>query len=397
MALKRGLVRGSDIHCGELYHHTTTEKGNDMANPRTPEQLTTDWLNTSLTDGVFEGARITDFEISPVGASVGFLGDIFRVQPQYAAADESYPSSFIIKFPTVRDANRETGNSVYAYEREAMFYRHCANTNPANPPVHYHSAGTGRENEFLVVMEDLDGSRFVEQVRGIEPEDAMRVVKSLAGMHAFYWQSPQLASMEWLRSYGEWADIYPGQIETGWPLYKKYFSYVIPDEFLPLFPKANAMTADIFRYFHRERPMTLIHGDARMENVAFSEPDNEVRFYDWQLVSTGPGAYDLLYFFCSSLESAMWKRDGRELVKCYHDTLVAKGVSNYSAADLHEDMKLACCLFFGFVSVVGNMFADPGDAEKAVIEATSPRFWAVMEDLDVVGTVSDLEALVGSA
>lgn len=369
--------------------------GTHMApTPKTPEQLSTDWLNASLNDGVFEGAKITDFEVSPVGADVGFLGDICRVRPQYSSDSASYPSSFIVKFPTVREANRQTGNNIYAYEREAMFYRHCANTCPANPPVHYYSAGTGNENEFLVVMEDLDGSRFVEQVTGIAPQDAIRVVETLAGMHAYYWESPRLDDMEWLRSYEEWADIYPPQIETGWPLYERNFGYLIPDEFKPLFPKANALTADIFRYFYRTRPLTMIHGDARMENVVFSVPSNEVRFFDWQLVSTGPGAYDLVYFFCSSLEPEMWKTHGTSLIKTYHVTLIENGVSDYSAEDLHQDMKLACCLFFAFVSLVGNILDNPGDAEKAVLESTSPRFWAVMKDLDVVTTVHDLEKII---
>ena len=53
---------------------------------------------------------------------------------------------------------------------------------------------------------------------------------------------------------------------------------------------------------------------------------------------------------------------------------------------------LLCRLLFGFASMVGNFLCPPGEAEKNIVEATTPRFWAVMRHLkstEVLERLSD--------
>ncbi len=350
--------------------------------PKTPADLTLDWLNAHLNDGAFGQQRFINITLTPVGEDVGFLGDLYRVTAEYEPASGPAPNSFIVKFPTTFEGGRASGNSLMAYEREAMYYRHCANRCPSNPPAHYYSEYTGQGEEYLVMIEDLVDARFVEQVKGISQQDAETALEHLAQMHAHYWGRHQDES--WLRGFDEWADIYPPQIETGWPLYETNFGYVITPYLKDHFPTGNQLFPEIVRHFHHNRPATMIHGDARMENIAF-EPagtGERVRLYDWQLVSSGPAAYDLVYFLCSSINPDHWQEQGASLINTYYDALVESGVQSYSRADLEEDMQLVACLFFGFASMVGNI-VPPDDAGKAVIEATSPRFFQIMSDLEV--------------
>ncbi len=65
------------------------------------------------------------------------------------------------------------------------------------------------ENDvYLILMEDLAGCRFVDQVHGASIEDTISVVSALAHMHAEYWQNPVLRERG-LGSFEDFARIYP--------------------------------------------------------------------------------------------------------------------------------------------------------------------------------------------
>ena len=114
--------------------------------------------------------------------------------------------------------------------------------------------------------------------------------------------------------------------------------------------------------------------------------------YDWQLTSTGPAAWDLCYFFAQSLGETEWPDLGERCIAAYFKKLTEEGVANYSEADLRRDLQIASCLLFGFASMVGNFLCPPGEAERNIVEATTPRFWAVMRHLkstEVLERLSD--------
>ena len=353
--------------------------------PRSPKEISLTWLDSVLVNDEFEGSSLLGFDVESVGETVGFLGDLFCIKPHYESNSERYPASLIIKFPTLRnDESREAGNGLFAYEREAMFYRHFANECPANPPRYYHSEYMGESEEYVLLMEDLKNARFIEQVDGISKADAVAVAEGLAKLHAHYWQSTVMESSSWLRGFDQWGVIYPPQIDVGWPLMKQNFGYLIPGQFMDLFPIANDAYPAIAEYMQSHRPNTLVHGDARMENMAFEMIDGKerLRIFDWQLVSSGPAAYDLVYFFCSSINPDQWKEWGQNLIDVYHESLCLNSVSDYPKEQLMDDIRLSLCLFFGFISMVGNIVG-PDEAGKAVMEASAPRFWAIMDALDV--------------
>jgi len=127
-----------------------------------------------------------------------------------------------------------------------------------------------------------------------------------------------------------------------------------------------------------------------MENVAFGKQSGPegVRFYDWQICSRGPVAYDVMYFFSQSVNVADWNSMGRELIEVYYNALTEAGVNNYSMEALRQDMSLAACMMFGFISAVGNI-VPPDESGHAVIDATLPRFFNIMSVLDVESTLEN--------
>ena len=148
-----------------------------------------------------------------------------------------------------------------------------------------------------------------------------------------------------------------------------------------LFEEANAAFPRVVRKLS-SRPATLAHCDPRIENVAFADGSGpaRVRLYDWQLVSRGPGAYDLMYFMVQSIETDVRRKIQDELVATYHTALVDAGVTGYGIEELQDDMSTAACMMWGFLSAVGNI-VHPDEKGREIAERTVPRFFALMRDL----------------
>ena len=357
--------------------------------PRSLGELSLAWLNAQA--GLKQGPgadphqndedsslRITDFKAEPVGETAGFLGDVGRIRLSWDPAGAG-PESVIVKFPTLRVSNLETGKGLLAYEREMRFYQNFSVDCPLSPPAFYGGSDVSGEGDYLLLMEDLESFRFVSQLEGLSVQDASACMAGLARMHAYYWEKPELDVVDSLYQFSDWADIYAPIIATGWPLFQKDFGDLIPPEMLPMYEPGNAAAGAIFRYFSERRPKTLLHGDARIENFCFDASSGAARAYDWQLAAAGPGIYDVMYSFANSVAPDTLFEQGESMLRDYHAGLLAGGVRGYSFSDLMRDGQLAAVLLFGFSSMVGNFLSNGGDTERAIVEATTPRYWGVCQ------------------
>ena len=193
--------------------------------------------------------------------------------------------------------------------------------------------------------------------------------------------------MTWLRPFSDYAEIYPAQIKSGWPLFQEKFSYTIRDDYADFYPLGNEMYPAICRLL-QTRPSTVLHGDARMENVAFSDQSGPegVRFYDWQLSCSGPAAYDLMYFLFQSINVEDWGTMGEALIDSYHAEIVSAGIVDYSNDELRRDLSLSVCLMLGFTSMVGNLLPND-ESGHTVIKATMPRALNLFDVLELKKTL----------
>jgi hypothetical protein len=348
--------------------------------PNQPEAISLDWINSEFLTAAKLPAAV-NFNIAPIGENVGFLGDLCRLVVEYDADNEGLPKSFIVKFPTLFEGGLDAGLNMSAYKREVDFYREISNKLPwCQPPKFYFSAEIS-EGEHLVIIEDLDGHRFVPQVAGINHQDAKDVVVAMARLHAHYWESEALSKMDWLMPLASFGESLPASIETGWPLFEKKFSYLLDPDLAELYPIANRLYAPMI-YALQRQPGTLLHGDPRMENVAFTDASGpeSVRFYDWQLCAHGPAAYDLMYFFIMSVNVEDWNVIGESLIELHHSELVSNGVTNYDMTAFREDLALSSCLMFGWGSNAGGLLPDD-ESGHAFMRATSPRAENVIKAL----------------
>lgn len=342
--------------------------------PRSYDELTTTSLTAMLSESGFlqAGNNILDFTIEPVGAGLGYLSFLYRITPTYSDPS-GLPTTLIAKFPSTEAGSRLTGNLLRGYERESLFYEYSSNESPLAPPAGYFSYSNPEADDYLIIIEDLDGCRFVNQTDGVKPEDAIHCFRALAAHHARYWN--RLEEIKWAPLFSDFGQLYTPLMAAGVPLMEQNWG----DRFVPTY--ADHVDTAVSKYGAvvkqlQKLPTTLIHCDTRIENIAFD--GNTPRFFDWQLTAQGPAAYDLMYFFQHSMDADIRRTCQDELFDAYLEVLANEGI-DYPKAQLLEDIGLATCTVWGFIAMIGNFFFR-NETNELVWKMTLPRSTKLIED-----------------
>lgn len=154
-----------------------------------------------------------------------------------------------------------------------------------------------RNDEFLIVMEDLDRSGFPLRKEVATLNDIKTCLNWLAYFHATFMNT---------EPNGLW--------KTGsyWHLATR------PDELAALkdIPLKNA-AAKIDHALNNCTYLTLVHGDAKLANFCFSTDSKRVAAVDFQYVGGGCGMKDVAYFIGSCLYEEDCERFEDELLDHY--------------------------------------------------------------------------------
>jgi hypothetical protein len=133
---------------------------------------------------------------------------------------------------------------------------------------------------FLMVLEDLDAAGYGERRSRVAANEVTSVLDWLAAFHATFLQ--QAPEELW-------------KVGTYWHLSTR------PDELGRMrSPALRNAAASIDARLSAARFRTLVHGDAKLENVCFSHQGG-VALVDFQYVGGGVGVKDVAYFLSSCL------------------------------------------------------------------------------------------------
>ena len=311
--------------------------------PLTFADVTNEWLSEVLeTD-------IDGFTSEKIGEGVGLMGDIYRVELNYASNETVLPSSVVVKLPSSFEENRQQGIALGMFEAEVKFYDELGEaTGTGLPDIHFASINSGTA-EFVIVMEDLCDLTMVDQAAGMSERQALAAVRVLARIHAAWWNKVQVEELEWIPSMVGPRITYVDQVLPEiYPVYAATFEAGLPDggaELLQVFSqsylKLNTALAE-------RAPWTLAHQDFRVENMLFGDAENdEVTVIDWQGIGRGPGAYDLAYLLGGSMDTQLRRDNEKDLVVAYHDELCQQGVAGYSFESAWDD--------YGFAHLIGGL------------------------------------------
>lgn len=301
--------------------------------PKNINEASTSWLSEIL------GAEVISTQPTQIGQGVGLMGDIFRVELQYAQATIGLPNSVVVKLPSSFEENRTQGVDLGLFEAEVRFYNEMVQEASVGVPEVYLAEIKSGTADFVVVMEDLSHLEMVDQSTGMNVLQATSAVEILASIHAVWWNRVQVPEMDWIPTMVgpriEFVDPLLAQI---YPVFAQGFEQYLPEGGLEIYELFAGNYLKLTTALAARSPWTLAHQDYRVENLMFGPAGSgQVVVLDWQGIGRGPGAYDLAYILGGSLDTELRRQHEQQLVSAYFERLVEQGVKDYSYEQLWED------------------------------------------------------------
>jgi hypothetical protein len=352
--------------------------------PKGPEDMSAEQLTTALRSTGTLGAdgRVASFTFEQIGIGVGILALLWRLSVTYEPAGAG-PATMVLKLPHTMPESRHIADAFRFYLREVRFYEVVGHRTPIETADRYYSAFDDASGDFVLVMEDFGARRMADQLAGVSPDDAERFVRALARHHAAWWESDEFAGWEWGARIIDPPNpqaLVP-TLQASWP--------IIESEFIDCIPEAMRDAAATFSDHVvalmdelSQPPLTLLHGDSRLDNVFFDDAGN-VSVVDWQICGLGRAPYDVAYFLSQSLTPESRKQNERALVRAYHDELLAGGVSGYSFDDCWTDYRKAV-LFVAVYPLNAGSVDIVNDRARELFRMMLSRSTQAIVDLDAL-------------
>lgn len=278
-----------------------------------PTDLNADWLTATIGAGT-----ITDFTTERIGT--GQMSECYRVTLSYADGEDG-PPSVVLKVAATDSASRQAGLTLGLYEREVRFYTDIA-PRIGGPVAPCHSAGYDSETgAFHLLLGDAAPATVGDEIRGATIEQATLALAEVGRVHAPLLGDAAAAQADWLNRDAPINQALIGQLYAG---FAQRFADRITDEqrevcerLVASFDAYLALEAD------PQRPMGLIHGDYRLDNMLFGEPgaDRALTVVDWQTVTWGPALTDVAYFLGCALPVQDRRDHYDALLRAYHEAL----------------------------------------------------------------------------
>ena len=224
------------------------------------------------------------------------------------------------------------------YRNEVRFYRDIRPKIDIEAPMSFASVYDDRQRSFGILMEDLSlrAAEFPNATMTLDVERIGQLLRTLAGLHARFWQSQRFSSeLSWLatpRSGGMYPvfqalglDLIRNQVETN-PFKAELLE--------PLGRTVEQLWTALWRLQEilDSEPTTLLHGDPHIGN-SYLLPEGRAGFLDWQLMVRGRWAHDVTYVIVTGLDTETRRTHERELLGFYLEELRRLGVSEAPKTD----------------------------------------------------------------
>jgi hypothetical protein len=166
------------------------------------------------------------------------------------------------------------------------------------------------------------------------------MVRARARFQAEWWDDARLGT-----SIGSWLPAGDSQLETFAAAVGRFVESV-GDRLSPqrreLYQRLLDNGRKLNERYHSHRNMTIVQGDAHFWNCFIpKDGSGDVRFFDWDCWRIDAGTDDLAYMIAMHWYPDRRTLFERRLLDCYHETLVAHGVKEYSRQALDSDYRLS--------------------------------------------------------
>lgn len=332
------------------------------------EEITAAWLSEKL------GYRVSAFTSERVGA--GQTGASYRL----ALETERGRQSLIAKV-AAGDEQARLGVGM-GYAAEVQFYAQLCDSLDIRTPACAYAAVTADNLRFTLLLEDLSPRRPGVQVQGCSVERALGAVRNLTGLHAPRWNDPSLAELEFPMTIDtqEKADGMAQVMQMATEEFvSRYQSELSVEDMATLKGAASALGKWALA---SPRPIALVHGDYRLDNLMFGDDPQDVVALDWQTLGVGSPTRDLAYFIGTGMAVELRREAERELVRAYHDALLRRGIADYDFDQCFHDYRLGQ-LQAPMLTIIGAIYAprERSDDSDAMFLTMAGRSSAAIRDL----------------
>jgi len=354
-----------------------SDEGGNMAAaiPTSIDEVTAEWMSAAT------GWKVTAVRNEIIGVGVGVASAVYRSH----LTGSGCPASVIVKMPALDPNAAFTSTVLRMYIREVRFFKTLAKDVPFRVSKSYYGEVNEETSQFAMVVEDLGNLRAVDQVKGMNIDDARRAVDGLAAMHAKWWgKADALAADGTTISLGDpiYPAIVPMVFAEGWEKCTKEIK--MPDSIMQVGPRFGNAVAPLLASLAKG-PNTLAHGDYRADNMFFDE-QNKLVVLDFQLIGTGIGAYDLAYFITQSIAADDASKHERELFDRWIDGVLSGGAPKelVDKKALWEHYRSAAlfCLAYPIVASRGMDLSDKRSFE--LVDCMNTRFDRAVRELNLV-------------
>lgn len=348
----------------------------------TIEAVTPEWIAAVLSHAGVAGAVVDRFELTRVGT--GQMGASYRLALDYAGErPASAPSSLIAKFASTDPRSRETGRAMHYYEAEVCFYREVAPRISMHVPRCWYAFVGAAGTDSIIVLEDVAPAEQGDQVAGCTVDQAALAMEELPRLHAPCFADPSFASLAWLnRQTPETTDLLASFLPVLLPQVVDHFGGRLSAQATSVAESLIPSVGDWMR--GHPGPNTVQHGDYRIDNMLLSPGDDSsappLTVIDWQTVVWGSPVLDASYFLGGSLRVEDRRSDERDLLRIYHDGLMASGIDGLSWERCWSDYRRFA--YAGFLVAAGaSVLTVQTERGDDMFLAMIDRHTAQIEDL----------------
>lgn len=351
------------------------------------EQITPAWLSDTLAAAGVK-ATVAEVEIEPIVA--GYYGSSSRLIPRYEEDDDSLPNSLFLKMATEHQSARENAAKGGMYRYEVGFYRDLADRVNIATPRCYAAEISHDNSAFVLLLEDAAPFAQVDQLQGLNLAQAKLAMRELAGLHAPTWQGRGMENCDWSKIDGTTANAFAQGMMQLKPAFVERFGAALSSVNIEMLDRLTLSAPDYWRYSLECKNQVAAHCDFRGDNMLFGQRDGDLAMVtiDWAGLLIG-GGRDLGHFLGTSLIPELRKTHELELLKHYHESLLAQGVSDFSLQECIDDYRRN--LFYPVHVVVSVTESVNVDARgKQLFVSMFNRACEAIKDLDALELIESL-------
>eukprot|EP00013_Stygamoeba_regulata_P018559 CAMPEP_0177672872 /NCGR_PEP_ID=MMETSP0447-20121125/25598_1 /TAXON_ID=0 /ORGANISM="Stygamoeba regulata, Strain BSH-02190019" /LENGTH=590 /DNA_ID=CAMNT_0019180619 /DNA_START=251 /DNA_END=2023 /DNA_ORIENTATION=+ len=367
--------------------------------PTGVDGLSADWLQQVLKSrGYVKSSTVNAFEAQAHSATSSPTGErASRLSIRYEGSEATAPNFMIARFPSNNPMARRLFRAARTHTKLVKFYEDIApEIKSIAVPTCYYSEQDRSTDDFILLLEDLSLSATRgDQMRGCTVEQATLAVTQLGVFHAEWWNSRHFHKFAYLKSPPATEMVALQSYAMSWTVFQRtYKGFTEPQV---AFGQLLASRLQSLYERDHQAPLTLCHNDLQLGNVYFSS--SQIHVTSWREVSTGHGAKDVAFLLAQGLSPADRKSHEAALLKTYHGTLLANGVSGYKFGQCLTDYKVAVMLCFaqnvcnaaGLFMLEERGQLQPGQ-KRLLIECKMvfQRLLAAVDELRLLDTLREL-------